>query len=225
LLYTGDVRLKPSRTAERAEVPQCDFLITESTYGSPFWRFPDRAETEQRLVDLLVELIARGVTPVILAYSLGKAQESMSLLALAGMPCVVHPAVASIARIYERFGIVLGRWESWSIQGGLFDRSTRDLRGKVLIMPPHLKRDLRRVPRRKTIAVTGWALDSRRAGWTDYAFPISDHADFDELLQLVDRACPRIVYTTHGTTAFARELKRRGIAAESLRGKPQMRLF
>ena len=225
LVYTGDVRLRPSRTAERAEIPRCDFLITESTYGSPFWKFPDRRETEDRLVDLLRHLLAHGTTPVILAYSLGKAQEAMSLLALAGLRCVVHPVVAAIARIYEKFGVELGRWESWSTQGGLFDRSTSDLSGKVLIMPPHLKRDLRRVRRRKTIALTGWALDPRRSGWTDYAFPVSDHADFDELLELIDLANPRVVYTTHGAPAFARELRRRGIAAEYLRQRPQMRLF
>lgn len=225
LLYTGDLRLRPSRTAEPAEVPRCDFLITESTYGSPFWRFPDRAETEERLCTLLHELIDRELTPVILAYSLGKAQEAMSLLATTGFRCVVHPAVAAISRIYEKFLIDLGAWESWAIQGSLFDRSTRDLKGKVLVMPPHLKRDLRLVPRRKTIALTGWALDPRRSGWSDYSFPISDHADFDELLELIDRARPRVVYTTHGAPAFARELRRRGIPAESLRQRPQMRLF
>lgn len=225
LLYTGDVRLRPSRTAERAEVPRCDFLITESTYGAPFWRFPERKEVEREIVSLLEGLLGKGETPVILAYSLGKAQEAMSLLAESNLPCVVHPVVASMARIYERFGVDLGRWQSWSIQGGLFDRSTSDLRGKVLVMPPHLKRDLRRVPRRKTIALTGWALDPRRSGWSDHAFPYSDHADFDELLDLIDRAGPRAVYTTHGTPAFARELRSRGIEAEYLRQKPQMRLF
>ncbi len=225
LLYTGDFRLRESRTAACAEVERCDYLITESTYGAPFWRFPARSEVEERLVTLLDELVRSDSTPVIMAYSLGKAQEAMALLEGHGFRCVVHPAVAAIARIYGKFGIDLGQWESWSIQGGLFDRSTRDLEGKILIVPPHLRRELRRVPRSRTIALTGWALDPRRTGWTDYAFPFSDHADFDELLELIDLARPRVVYTTHGAPAFARELRRRGIAAESLRKKPQMRLF
>lgn len=225
LLYTGDFRLRPSRTTERAVVERCDWLVTESTYGSPSWRFPDRAETESQLLDLLHGLIRRGDSPVILAYSLGKSQEIMALLAEAGMRCVVHPSVASHARIYERFGVYLGRWEEWSEQGGLFERSTRDLAGKVLVVPPHLRSIIRGLRRARTIAVTGWALDPHRPRWTDYAFPYSDHADFDELLELIDLARPSAVYTTHGASAFARELRRRGIQAEFLRRRPQMRLF
>ena len=35
LLYTGDFKLGESATAERAELPQADILVIESTYGNP----------------------------------------------------------------------------------------------------------------------------------------------------------------------------------------------
>lgn len=225
LLYTGDFRLRRSRTAEAAVVEPADCLITESTYGDPFWRFPDRSVTEARLLEIVRSIRNRGDTPVILAYSLGKAQEAMAVLAEAGERCVVHPVVAAVSRIYEKFGVALGPWQTWSPQGSLLGTSTSDLRNAAVIIPPHMKRDIRAVPRRKTIALTGWALDPRRSQWTDHALPFSDHADFDELLELIDMARPSVVYTTHGSAPFARELRRRGIAAEFLRRRPQMRLF
>ena len=45
------------------------------------------------------------------------------------------------------------------------------------------------------------------------------------LVTLAERSRAGIVYVTHGSRRFAEELRRRGIRAEFLRSKPQMRLF
>lgn len=225
LLYTGDARLRPSLTAEPAEVPPCDVLITESTYGSPEWRFPPREETGQRLLDLCRQILARGRTPVLLAYSLGKAQEVMAMLRGSDMRVVVHPFVARIAAIYERMGIDLGVWEQWGGQGTLFGpRTAMSTRARIVIMPPHLQSEIRRVPNAETVALTGWSLH-KPWGRTNHALPLSDHCDFDELIELVEMSRASVVYVTHGSNRFARELRARGVRAEFLRGKPQMRLF
>jgi Cft2 family RNA processing exonuclease len=52
--------------------------------------------------------------------------------------------------------------------------------------------------------ITGWAMDSscRYRSGTDAAFPLSDHADYDGLLELVRLVQPKKVFTVHG---FARE--------------------
>jgi hypothetical protein len=68
------------------------------------------------------------------------------------------------------------------------------------------------------IAVTGWALDERtryRLG-VDHALPLSDHADFDELLEAIARVCPRVVYCTHGPVQFVEHLREEGINAYPL---------
>ena len=65
---------------------------------------------------------------------------------------------------------------------------------------------------RVTIAVTGWSLDPQyrfKAG-VDYAVPFSDHADFDELLECVDRVAPRQIYCWHGQCRLVDELRDRG---------------
>ncbi|HVE69867.1 MAG TPA: MBL fold metallo-hydrolase [Thermoanaerobaculia bacterium] len=225
LAYTGDFRLSPSYTAESAEVPEADVVIMESTYGSDErWQFPSREELRDRLVDLVRAIIRRDRTPVLLAYSLGKAQETAAMLRDSGVQLVMHPVVARISAIYERNGVDLGAYEVWGRQASLFGhRSTTDLRGKALLVPPHMTAEVRRVPRRETIALTGWALHGTRDA--DHGLPLSDHADFRELIAFAVGSRAGVIYVTHGSRRFAEELRRRGIRAEFLRGKPQMRLF
>ena len=50
----------------------------------------------------------------------------------------------------------------------------------------------------------------------DEMIGLSDHADFGELLEYVQRARPRKVYTVHGDAAFAGYLRQRGFDAQHL---------
>lgn len=225
LAYTGDFRLTPSFTAEAAEIPEADAVIMESTFGGdPGWIFPSREELRERLIALVRTIIARDKTPVLLAYSLGKAQEVTAMLRDSGIALVQHPVVARISSIYERNGIDLGAYEVWGRQSSLFGhRHTTDLRGKAVIVPPHMGTEIRRIHRRETIALTGWALHGTRDA--DHGLPLSDHADFGELVSFAERCRAGVIYVTHGSRRFAEELRRRGIRAEFLRKKTQMRLF
>src|SRR5204863_395354 len=40
LLYTGDFKLRPGKSAEQAQWQQADTLIMETTFGLPRYRFP-----------------------------------------------------------------------------------------------------------------------------------------------------------------------------------------
>jgi len=46
LLYTGDFKLRASRTAAAAAAAPADVLVTETTFGLPVFRFPGREELE-----------------------------------------------------------------------------------------------------------------------------------------------------------------------------------
>jgi Cft2 family RNA processing exonuclease len=225
LLYTGDFRLRQSWTAEPAEVPKADGLIMESTYGSPDWRFPSRGELGARLLSLVDDIRARRRTPVVLAYSLGKAQEAVFWLASNGLRVVVHPVVAAICEIYVRHGVDVGPYEIAGDQSTFFSRASQDLDGAVVVIPPHMRRELDTIPRAETINLSGWALKDDWRLQADHGLPLSDHADFDELLELIERAEPRTVWVTHGSAAFAKQLRARGVNAEFMKRKPQMKLF
>jgi hypothetical protein len=82
--------------------------------------------------------------------------------------------------------------------------------------------------RRRTAYVSGWALDpgaSYRYG-VDACFPLSDHADYPELLEYVRRTGASRVLTMHGFDhEFAQDLRLMGYDARSLAEPVQPSLF
>ena len=96
-----------------------------------------------------------------------------------------------------------------------------------MIVPPFRQTapPLRNLGRTATIVVTGWAHAprGRQAFGADFAVPLSDHADYDELLECIERVGPRIIYCTHGPEVFVDDLRVRGFDARplaNLRGNP-----
>ena len=83
------------------------------------------------------------------------------------------------------------------------------------------------MPRQVRIAVTGWAIDPRakyRLG-VDHALPLSDHADYDELFQAIERIGPQEIYCAHGPESFVDRLLERGYLAHLLGRPAKQRLF
>ncbi|MEK6964939.1 MAG: MBL fold metallo-hydrolase RNA specificity domain-containing protein, partial [Thermoproteota archaeon] len=71
-----------------------------------------------------------------------------------------------------------------------------------------------------TIGFSGWAKSSRFSFGrrADYSIPLSDHCDFDELVELVKQSGADKVYTIHGfVEEFSAHLKSLGIDAQPLR--------
>lgn len=69
------------------------------------------------------------------------------------------------------------------------------------------------------VAFSGWALNDayRRSLGVDYAFPLSDHCDYPELVRLAQDVSPELIYTTHGfSQQFARDLRKMGFTARTL---------
>jgi Cft2 family RNA processing exonuclease len=211
LLYTGDFKLRASATAEPAAPPRADILVMESTYGDPQYRLPPRQESIGQLVMTCTRILELGRTPVVHAYVLGKAQEITRILSLAGLRVVQHPLVYQISLVYQQCGCDLGMIE-------ICDGPPPE--NAVVIAPPRSQRAalLAGLRRPVSIAVTGWALNP---GWrwrlgVDYAIPLSDHADFDELMECIELVQPQVIYCTHGPAAFVDELRGRGHNAHPL---------
>lgn len=220
LAYTGDFKLRPGRTHERAVVPRADTIVMECTYGRPHYRFPARADVEAELTARCADALTRGMTPVVYAYSLGKAQEVVAVLTAAGLPVMVHGAIADVCDIYARHGVELGGYERYA-------RGTHA--GKVLVVPNEARRKsmIRAIFPRYDLAVTGWAVDSgtRHRMGVDAALPLSDHADFPELLEYVERSGAAKVWCLHGFRDFVQHLRRVGVDASWLAPNAQLELF
>ncbi len=217
LLYTGDFKLGPSATAESADLPHADVLVMESTFGDPDYRFPPREAVVGQLCELVRQILASDGTPVVEAYALGKAQEVTRILATAGFAVLQHRLIQPISAVYESFGVALGH-------RGIIPRQPEP--GHVLVVPPGIGRS-HDWPRQVRIAVTGWALNvhaKHRLG-VDHALPLSDHADYGELIEAVERVAPQRIYCTHGPESFVDRLCDLGFDARPLGRANQRRLF
>ena len=222
ILYSGDIRCRPGLTAEPLEHVECDLLVMETTFGHPRYRFPPTESVIGSLVAYCVATLAAGATPVLLAYSVGKAQELLAQLAGRGLRLVVHPAVAAVVELYSELGVDLPAVETL--------RDVSAARGAVVVVPPHLRglRALAELGDRRTVMLSGWAVEGAPVplrAHCNAAFPLSDHCDYDELLEYVERSGARRVLTLHGFAAdFAQQLRRRGYDAAPLRDSEQLRL-
>ncbi|MEY2584671.1 MAG: ligase 1 [Verrucomicrobiota bacterium] len=220
LLYTGDFKLRPGRSAEPAEWRHAETLIMETTFGLPRYRFPPTEEVVGQIVAFCRDALETGAVPVLLGYSLGKAQEILCALAGAGLKPMLHGTVHRMTRIYEQFGQSFCDYERYN---------ANDVAGKVLICPPSTNRSrmLEKIPEKRVAMISGWAVEPSAIYryQVDAAFPLSDHADYTDLVRYVELVNPQRVLTLHGFAAeFARDLRERGIEAWALSEENQMEL-
>lgn len=214
LIYTGDIKLRQPLCGDTTEIVACDRLIIESTFGLPIYRLLDRETAVTRILRFARECLAEGVSPAFIGYALGRGQEIVHVLCQAGIPTAVHGAIARFLPEYETGGYTFPGWEPYD---------ARTTAGKALVVVPSYGSALEASGKDIRLAyVSGWAaLDNARTrSGAEELIPYSDHADFDELLTMVDRSGAKHIDVVHGYTAtFAHILNARGFhAAAPLRG-------
>lgn len=219
LLYTGDFKLSPSRTAESFQPINADILIMETTFGHEKYKFPPRDEAEHNLINLCRQKLKAGVTPVVFAYNLGKGQEALKILTDAGLPVAADYQIIKYVRIYEKYGVRFGEYEKYK---------PSETSGKILLLPSgfRFRKKIKNIVSAYTVFLSGWGMDERarnRFG-VDEVIPISDHADYQELLEAVKMISPKEIYCTHGSKAFVYTLRDAGYKAFQLETMHQLEL-
>jgi DNA ligase-1 len=220
LLYTGDFKLRKGLSAEPCATPSADLLIMETTFGKPEYVFPPTADVLAAIANFCHDTLADGETPVLYGYSLGKSQELLRSLAEAGLPVMLHPQTWRLTKVYEELGITFPAH---------YEFVAGEVGGHVVICPPQVSGSsfLKKIPSRKTAVITGWAINPAAVYryQCDAAFPLSDHADFPDLLRFVDAVKPKKVLTLHGfAREFAQLLRDRGLEAWAIGQANQMEL-
>ena len=218
--YTGDASGRARAFLGKCKTRQARILVMETTYGIPEYVFPSTAKLVRDVNTLIASAYDRGTPVVLMGYPLGKAQ-LLSYFFSSWDPVFYHERVAEMNRIHIEHGVRLKSGKKFDPVADL-DRMPHGpwvlvspmASGKSRVMA-HLKKKYGAI----LVAFSGWAMGQgyRYTMGADYSFPLSDHCDYQELLNLVQAVSPEMVYTTHGFAAeFASDLRKVGFSARPL---------
>ena len=220
-VITSDFQLKEGLLLPKAEMHDCDVLVIESTFGKPCFSFPERQEVYEDIGKWVSQNSREGKFSVLAGYSLGKAQELCKVLAeySAEIPAV-HEKVFDFNKVYESFGVDVGKFEKIGNNLKEFNAAIipPTLAGKGFVQALQISLG------RKVVSgiATGWGFYSKTF---DKSFPLSDHADFSQLLEYAEQSGAKRIFTMHGfSKELARHLSRKGHNASALCDKGQKSL-
>ena len=209
-VYTGDINCVDTLTTQAAERRPCDYLVVEATYGHPSYLFPRRSTMYADIVRWSMTELEEGRIPTFQVYSSGKPQELVRLFNLyTKIPVVCSPTISRANRVHNENGVKLDYYDSSTPEGKRMMKKGR----WVYISTSKVDH----TPKNASPAVTtGWAVRQAFRRYT--SFPLSSHADFDQLIQFVKAVNPKKVYIFTGyTDILASEIERKlGIRAAPL---------
>lgn len=212
-VVSGDYKCENDGLSGQFEIVPCNTFITESTFGLPIYNWKPQQEIYADMQQWIKELNNDGKTAVLTAYSLGKAQRILQPISETGIPIFLHGAVYNVHRTLVDAG-----WKLPSAKRVELDAPKESFKKSVVIVPgsaigsPWMKR------------FTPYAVGSC-SGWmqvrgnvrrrnVDAGFALSDHADWNGLLQTIKATGAEKVFVTHGfQSAFSRYLNEIGIEA------------
>jgi putative mRNA 3-end processing factor len=163
--------------------------------------------------------IENGKVPTFQVYSSGKPQEVARLFNVyTKIPVVCAPSIARANDVHNRSGMLLDYLDSSATEG----KQALGAGGCIYITSSRSDH----IPRNPSRAVTtGWAL--RQAFRTYTSFPLSSHADYDQLMRFVASVNPKRVYVFTGyAEVLSEQIERKlGIRASPLPVLSQTKLL
>ncbi len=208
ILYTGDFITEDrvfsgNKTSLFGLKPiKCDRLMMECTYGLPEHVFPTFKEIKNNLNEYIQSQMNSQYPIILLGYAYGKSQVILNMLERS-YPVLLHKEIASVVEILEQNGIQFSEWELLNNYRKL---SIENLNNSILIIP--FKEYLRnKYPilhsgRFKLIVSSGKVFDSRfrNSISADIYLPLSDHCDYESLLDFIQNCNPNQIFLEHGNT-------------------------
>ncbi len=206
ILYTSDFRFS------RTPVVKADIMVMEATYGDPVRVRPFGMMAEGILVSLVEQGLQQG--PVYVFGYHGKLQKMMRILHEAKIrtPFIVPEKIFRVSKVCEKHGMKLGK--KLVPFGGETSQSMLNQNSPCVVFYHYYSRK-KVVGEALRISASGWQFGKpcRKVGENEYMVALSDHSDFNELLQYVERCNPRMVitdkYRSEAARIFANEIENR----------------
>lgn len=217
VVVSGDYKRQFDCTCETFEPVRCHSFVTESTFGLPIYRWPDSEIVFQQINQWWRENQQANRASLLLAYSLGKAQRVLGGIDSSIGPILCHGAVQKTNAAYRSSGVSLPETTLVSEASKDFEWSRA-----LIVAPPSVAGGtwIRRFGKLSTAMASGWMLirGTRRRRAVDRGFVLSDHVDWQDLMQTIQETEAEQIWVTHGySDIVVRHLREQGFSkAESL---------
>ncbi|MFI8380047.1 ligase-associated DNA damage response exonuclease [Leeuwenhoekiella sp. NPDC079379] len=213
-VFTGDYKTEDDGIAVPYESIKCHTFITESTFGLPAFKWRPQAEVFTDINNWWAENKAEGKTSIIFGYSLGKAQRLLRYLDTDIGKIYTHGAIENMTEVIRPLTPM-----------PVTTRVTRETKkedfiGNIVVAPPsaHGSTWIRKMVPYVTASASGWMTfrGARRRRAIDKGFVLSDHCDWQGLLESVKATGAEKIISTHGyTDIFTRFLLEQGYDART----------
>lgn len=213
-VFTGDYKDEADGVCMPFEAVKCHTFITECTFGLPAFKWKPQAEVMQDINQWWAENKAEGRTSVLFGYSLGKAQRLLKNLNPDIGKIYTHGAIENMTEVLRP---LVEFPETTRVTR---DSTKKELNGNLVLAPPsaHGGTWIRKMVPYATASASGWMTfrGARRRRAIDKGFVMSDHCDWDGLLNSVKATGCEKVICTHGyTTIFSKYLRELGYDART----------
>ena len=206
ILYTSDFRYS------KTPLVDTDILVMEATYGDPVRVRPFSMMVEGMLVSMVEQGLKQG--PVYIFGYHGKLQKMMRILyeAKIEVPFVVPDKIFNVSKVCEQHGMKLGK-RLLDFNDDEAQCVLKDNAPSVIFYHSYSRKKIDH--KALQIHASGWEFRKpcRRVGTNKYIVALSDHSDFNELLEYVKRCKPRMVitdrYRSEAARIFAKEIEKR----------------
>ncbi len=218
ILYTGDLNVRDRLFLKGFTPPKADVLIIEGTYGRADFVFDDFGTIVQRMSEYVLEMLSKGQRIMALGYALGKSQVLTNIFTWFDR-LVVSDRVDRFNRVYSSLGVDL-RTDyltcSEAEKSGVLEKNSW-----LMIEEPRWSIRKKMAQRYGALCMgfSGWTSRGGQYGWRrlDAGFPLSDHSDFKELVEVVEQVDPEETYVFCGfADNFAKHLRSLGYDAYPL---------
>ncbi|HXS56099.1 MAG TPA: ligase-associated DNA damage response exonuclease [Hanamia sp.] len=211
-VISGDYKTEDDGISGKFEPVKCNTFITESTFGLPIYKWKPQQEIYDNIINWIIRNKENGRSSILLAYSLGKAQRVLQAIKETTQNIFAHGAIYNMQQTLIDAGFNLQ-----PVVRVTPETPKELLKETVIIAPPGADGTswMRKFNPYSVGVCSGWMQvrgNARRRN-ADAGFALSDHADWQGLLESVKATGAERVFVTHGfQSAFSRYLNEENIS-------------
>ena len=212
-VVSGDYKVVDDGLSTPFKPIKCHSFISECTFGLPAFNWLPQEQVFKEINSWWHQSTSDGLTPILAAYGLGKAQRLIAGLDTNIGPILTHGAIEKTNQIMRDQKIAIP--ETFLVTSKL---DLANFKNAIVLAPPSALSTswVKKFGKISTGYASGWmairGIKRRRAA--DKGFVISDHADWNGLNLAIKETEAEKIFVTHGyTDSFSKWLQFKGLNA------------